>query len=81
MDYVISIIMWITLAVVCGFLSYCSSWNYRMNITIVSQQVMDTPWNAIRGTVPFLNIIIFLVAAILCLIKVAVMLGFVKMAS
>jgi len=75
-----SVITWVILATICGFLSYCSCWNYKMNITVVSRLIMDTPWNATRGTAALFNTIIFFIAAVLCLIKVAVILGFVEVA-
>jgi len=76
-----SIIFWIFLAALCGFLSYCACWNYKMFITVTSDSIPDTPWNAIRATMPMFDCVIFFVASAICLIKVAVILGLVRMAA
>lgn len=74
------IIFWIVLAMLCSFLSYCACWNYKILITVASDHIPGTVWNAVRGTMPLFNTAIFFVAAAVCLIKVAVILGLVSMA-
>jgi len=75
------VIMWITFAIFCGFLAYSAMWNYKMFISIVSQRIADNLWNAVRGTMPMLYAVLFFVTAMICLIKAAIILGFIRMAS
>jgi len=75
------IIFWVFLAVICGFLSYCACWNYKMFITVTSDHIPGTVWSAVRATMPLFDCVIFFVASAICLIKVAIILGLVRMAS